>query len=610
MNRKLKWLAVAAGLILLLIAIAPWTVSGTALRAQLAEQVFQQTGLVAHLEGRTTLALLPRPRIKIEGVTIGDAGGKVMIKAGTLRGDLRLWPVIGARMEVSSISFSSPQVEIDLDGQPLPNESAIARVRDTAPSSAQAKREDATRLATIHLNDATLRLRRGQDLIAQLDDVSSTLEWSSLGNPAGLRASFIMRGEPVDFSAWLGQPARFLRGEASPLSLRLDSHSLKLSANGIVTGGASPTYTGKITTSSPSLRRLLARYGYEMPLPIEGALNLSADAQANPRSLQLSDLQFKLDASTFEGALIVSTHKGRPAIMGTLATRLLDLNPALRDIEIEPDSEGRWSNNVLPPRTLGHADIDLRVSANRAALGRVNLRDAAFSIQSTSSKQEVAIAEARAYGGTLKARFIASPNESGYDFRTTAAFTDVDSGPFFNDLLRSNRMNGKLSGDFSIAGDGASLGQIMRRLQGQARFELLNGDIGGLDLEQALRRLEKRPLSIASEIRTGRTSVTKAELQLNIEQGVARIKNFQAIGPGLIFDVSGAASIGRRSLDLSIRASQSGRENVEQAPQLSLGLTGNWDDPHLQIDARSLIRRSQAAQPLLRKENAQSNEAQ
>ena len=171
-------------------------------------------------------------------------------------------------------------------------------------------------------------------------------------------------------------------------------------------------------------------------------------------------------------------------------------------------------------------------------------------------------------------------------------------------------MNGKLSGDFSIAGDGASLGQIMRRLQGQARFELLNGDIGGLDLEQALRRLEKRPLSIASEIRTGRTSVTKAELQLNIEQGVARIKNFQAIGPGLIFDVSGAASIGRRSLDLSIRASQSGRENVEQAPQLSLGLTGNWDDPHLQIDARSLIRRSQAAQPLLRKENAQSNEAQ
>lgn len=610
MNRKLKWLAVAAGFLLLLIANAPWTVSGAALRAQLAEQVFQQTGLVAHLEGRTTLALLPRPRIKIEDVTIGDAGGKVMIKAGTLRGDLRLLPAIGGRMEVSSIAFASPQVDVDLDGKPLPSQSAIARVRETAPSSEQAKREDAIRLASVNLNNATLRLRRGSELVMQLDEVAATLEWSSLGNPAGLRASFLLRDEPVEFSAWLGQPARFLRGEASPLSLRLDSGSLKLNANGIVTGGATPSYNGKLTTSSPSLRRLLARHGFDMPLPIEGALNLSADAQANARSLQLSDLQFKLDASSFEGALIISTHQGRPALMGTLATRQLDFNPALRDVEIETEHDGRWSNRVLPRRDFNHADVDLRVSANRVSIGRVNLRDAALSIQSNNGKAEIAINEARAYSGTLKARFNAAPSETGYDLRAVAAFTNVDGGPLFNDLLRSNRLTGKLSGDFSLAGEGASLDQIMRRLHGQMRLALANGDIGGLDLEQALRRLEKRPLSIASEIRTGRTSVTQANVQLDIEQGVARIKSFEAKGPGIVFDVAGSASIGRRSLDLSIRASQSGRDNVEQAPQLSLGLTGNWDEPNLQIDARSLIRRSQAAQPLLRKEDTQTNEAQ
>ena len=602
MNRKLKWLALAAGFLLLLIALAPWTVSGAALRAQLADQVFQQTGLVARLEGRTTLALLPRPRIKIEDVTIGDEGGKVMISSTTLRGDLRLLAAIGGRMEVASVSFAAPHVDIDLDGKPLPTQSAIARMRETPPSSAQAKREDATRLATITLSNATLRLRRGQDEIARLDDVSSTLEWSSLGNPAGLRATFNLQGEAVDFGAWLGQPARFLRGEASPLSLRLDAQSLKLNANGIVTGGMNPTYNGKIHTTTPSLRRVLTKLGLEMPLPIEGALKLSADAQATPRSLQLSELQFKLDASSFEGALIVSVHQGRPAVMGTLATRMLDLAAATRDVDFETKPDGRWSNRTLPRRDFARADIDLRVSANRVNLGRFNLRDAALSIQSSSGKAEIAIAEARAYGGTLKARFNATPNESGYDLRSVAAFTDVDSGPLFSDLLRSNRVTGKLSGEFSLAGDGANIGQIMRKLQGQARFEMMNGDIGGLDLEQALRRLEKRPLSIASEIRTGRTSISQAAMQIEIDQGVARIKQFDAKGPGLMFEVAGSASIGRRTLDLSIRASQSGRDNVEQAPQLSLGLTGNWDDPHLQIDARSLIRRSQAAQPLLRKD--------
>lgn len=602
MTRKLKWLAVAAGFLLLLIALAPWTVSGAALRAQLADQVFQQTGLVARLEGRTTLALLPRPRIKIEDVTIGDDGGKVIISSTTLRGDLRLLAAIGGRMEVSSVSFAAPQVDIDLDGKPLPAQSAIARARETPSSSARAKREDATRLATISITNATMRLRRGQEQIAQLNDVSSTLEWSSLGNPAGLRAAFTLHDESVELSAWLGQPARFLRGEASPLSLRLEAPSLKLNANGIVTGGANPSFNGKINTTSPSLRRVLTKLGFEMPLPMEGALNLSADAQGNPRSLQLSELQFKLDASSFEGALIISAHKGRPALMGTLATRMLDLNSATSEVEFETQSDGRWSNRALPRRDFARADIDLRVSANRVSFGRFNLRDAALSIQSSSGKAEIAIAEARAYGGTLKARFNAAPNENGYDLRAVAAFADVDSGPLFSDLLRSNRVTGKLSGEFSLAGEGASLGQITRQLQGQARFGLINGDIGGLDLEQALRRLEKRPLSIASEIRTGRTSISQAALQIEIEKGIARIKEFEAKGPGIVFDVAGSASIGRRTLDLSIRASQSGRENVEQAPQLSLGLSGNWDDPHLQIDARSLIRRSQAAQPLLRKE--------
>lgn len=96
---------------------------------------------------------------------------------------------------------------------------------------------------------------------------------------------------------------------------------------------------------------------------------------------------------------------------------------------------------------------------------------------------------------------------------------------------------------------------------------------------------------------------------IEIEQGLARIKSFEAKAPGLVFDVAGSASIARRTLDLSIRASQTGRENVEQGPQLQLGLSGNWDEPNLQIDARSLIRRSQAAQPLLRKDAPQTNEA-
>ena len=68
--------------------------------------------------------------------------------------------------------------------------------------------------------------------------------------------------------------------------------------------------------------------------------------------------------------------------------------------------------------------------------------------------------------------------------------------------------------------------------------------------------------------------------------------------------VTGSASIARRQLDLTIRARQTGRDDSQPAPQLNMDLRGNWDDPNLIIDAQSLIRRSEAAAPLLRSLNA------
>jgi AsmA protein len=125
-----------------------------------------------------------------------------------------------------------------------------------------------------------------------------------------------------------------------------------------------------------------------------------------------------------------------------------------------------------------------------------------------------------------------------------------------------------------------------------------------VDLEQALRRLEKRPLSIASDMRSGRTAFSEAQIDLDIANGVAKILTLEARGAGVDISVSGSASVARRLLDLTIKARQTGREDSLPAPQLNMDLRGNWDDPNLIIDAQSLIRRSEAAAPLLRSLNA------
>ena len=119
MNKKLKWLVGGAAGLMVVAAMAPWTFSGAAMRNELAQQVRETTGLIARANGRTTLALLPRPRIKIEDVTIRDRDGKLLIRSAALRGNLRLLPAFAGRMEVSSISlavFSSNFINFHFEG--------------------------------------------------------------------------------------------------------------------------------------------------------------------------------------------------------------------------------------------------------------------------------------------------------------------------------------------------------------------------------------------------------------------------------------------------------------------------------------------------------------
>ena len=605
MKIKVKWLAVSVGALGVLAALAPWTFSGAAMRNELILQVRETTGLFAQANGRATLAILPRPRIKIEDVTIQDSEGKLLIKSGTVRGNLRILPAFAGRMEVSSLSLATPTIDIDLDGKPLSSHGAIARAIEARSETREAVNADRARLASVSVTNGTARLTRGGQAVSLLENIEATLDWRSLSQPAGLRATFIWNDEPVDVTAWLAQPAQALRGASSPISLRMDSPSLNLSANGILSGGQTPTYAGKFAANAPSLGAVLDRNAIYLPLPgLRGPLSLSADARVSQRSIQLSDLHFKLDEADYEGAVILSSHRGRPALIGTLATKLLQIDPFIADVPTPRESDGRWSGANLPKADLTRADVDLRISANRANIGRLQARDAGLSILVASGKAEMVVAETTTFGGSIKARFNAEPSEAGYALRATAAFKGLDSAVLLNDVFRSQRMSGSATGELAFAGEGATFAQVLSSLRGAAKVDLANGDVTGIDLEQALRRLEKRPLSIASDMRSGRTAFSEAHVDLEIASGVAKVQSIEARGTGVDISVTGSASIARRLLDLTIKARQTGRDDNQPAPQLNMDLRGNWDDPNLIIDAQSLIRRSEAAAPLLRSLNA------
>ncbi|MDI1346588.1 MAG: AsmA-like C-terminal region-containing protein, partial [Pseudolabrys sp.] len=141
---------------------------------------------------------------------------------------------------------------------------------------------------------------------------------------------------------------------------------------------------------------------------------------------------------------------------------------------------------------------------------------------------------------------------------------------------------------------------VTRTLNGTATLVGQNGALTGLNVEQLLRRLERRPLSGGGEFRTGSTPYDKISVALKIAQGTVSVEDVNIDGSAVRLALAGTASIPERELDLKgIATLISTARPGARAFELPFIVQGPWDDPLMLPDPEALIRRSGAAAPLL-----------
>jgi AsmA protein len=124
------------------------------------------------------------------------------------------------------------------------------------------------------------------------------------------------------------------------------------------------------------------------------------------------------------------------------------------------------------------------------------------------------------------------------------------------------------------------------------------GALTGINIEQLLRRLERRPLSGSGDFRSGRTPFDQLAINLKVNQGLVSIDEMRIVGPSVRLAVAGQASVPTRDLDLKGVATLISTASADEF-ELPFVVQGPWDDPIMLPDAQSLIRRSGAAAPLL-----------
>jgi AsmA protein len=302
---------------------------------------------------------------------------------------------------------------------------------------------------------------------------------------------------------------------------------------------------------------------------------------------------------------VITLSTDHRTVQGTLAADVLDVTPYISGIRLMAANERSWDQLPIALDGLSDLDLDLRLSAATVKLAKAQLGRTAVAANMRDGKLEVTIGESQAFDGIAKGSLGIASVKDGVAVTSRLQFLDVDLEKCLSQLFGVRRLEGRGNLAMNIEGSGSSVLAVTNTLNGTASLIAHDGALAGINVEQLLRRLERRPLSGNGDFRTGRTPYDQFTLNLKIAQGQVSVDDMRFNGPGVRLALDGQVSVPTRDLDLKGVATLVANEPANEF-DLPFVVQGQWDDPIMLPDAQSLIRRSGAAAPLLESIKARS----
>ncbi|MBQ0823786.1 AsmA family protein [Microvirga terrae] len=595
MSRRVVLLIALISLAVLGTAASPWTLPGGGLSAELTQHVKDRYGLDLTVRGRSTFAVLPIPRVKFENVTLEFPNQAIRADGGTLRGELRLLPLLLGRIELSDFDLTETRIT-----------GSARALRSIKWTEALKDRASGTYARRLIINKSTLRWTDLKD--ANLDQLNLVIRWADAAEPMTMVGSALWRDEEISLEESSVFPELLASDRISPFALTLASQSVRIAAEGEAQLGDTPRITGESTIQAKSVRDFTRWSGVDLPFgSLVRAVSVAGDFSMDRRRLSWPAVSVTMGEDKLEGTLGVRFDTDRPVITGTLAADTLNLSDLFAPFSQARTSSGSWSEETIDLTRATGADLDLRLSAATASLGRLSLEDMAASVLVQSGRIEASIGRAGFNDGSLKGRLSLVKQNGQVEFKSQGTFAGVKIAPFLAAMGEPRWITGHATGQFSFEGLGKNPADVIREAQGRSSIEVSDGEIVGIALDDALRRVEKRPLLASLNWKGGRTPFDKVQAQILVKDGVGEIAEAHLRGPAVQADLTGQVLLVDRQLRVTANVSPAGAP-VGQSPALVFNVVGDWDNVAVSPEIRSLIERSGAAKPLFPSERIPANE--
>jgi AsmA protein len=592
--------AFAVGAIAL--GIVSFLVSADTAGAAVKAEIKAVTGLEPELLGQATVSFFPTGTVDLGSVQLGVPGeAEPLVKTERVVARLRALPLLGGRIEISDLVVQQPQFAVAIDAEGNSNWTAALDGLGRALAAAGNRSGRGPAFSQIHIDRGVMVVDDAvHDVVEHLTDIDLTLAWPATAKSLDASGRFAWRGETVETSISFGDLLAALTGKTSSLKVRLAGAPMKIAFDGDLSSRPSLKVDGALAVDAASLRNAMLWTG-QKPLPGGGFGRFTLRAKTNivGTNVALSAVNLDLDGNSAEGVLSYAS-TGRRTWQGTLATETLDLTPYVANARLVTASSRDWDRMPIVLDGMTGFDLDLRLSAARVTIGDARLGRTALSANLRNGRLALTVGESQAYKGVITGSMVLGAAPVGADFKAELQLTNVDLESCLSQLFGIRRLEGKGNVSLVLDGKGTSVMEMTRTLNGSAKVTGRQGALTGINLEQLLRRLERRPLSGSGDMRSGRTPYDRLAVKLAVTQGAVDVEDVSIEGPTVRLGMAGVGSVPARELDLKGTASLV-PVATEPAPafELPFVVQGSWDDPSMLLDAQSLIRRSGATAPLL-----------
>ncbi len=597
-TRRLAVMVLAVVAIIGAVAVAvPFLISSDAVKKRISDQITYFTGRTFTFTGDAKLRLFPYLTVRLQDVQLANPDGRSpFISGGVMIGKLEILPLLTGRLEFAEFRLANPKIALAVDAEGAPNwildQGVVGTLAskgdselpadDPSPPSARAD----ISLGRFLIRNGTVTYADARNGMAEtFTDVNVDLDWRSTVDAANGKGGFKWRDQPVTFTGEINAPLTLLAGGHSPFRVTAESAPATLAFEGVARQFDGMQLEGDASFRVPSIPALAAWLGTPLgERVLVGAASLSGKLTWVAATFNLQNATIDIDGNVGEGALTATLVSGRPSFQGTLDFASFDSAPAVAVLESAIDANGAWRDTPVNLPIVGAADLDLRLSAGQALAGGTEIGPLAMTLLARNGDLMVEVGEAHLGNGFVDARLQARIVDEVLSVAAALKGEDVAAEGVAG-LFGMTGVTGTGEVAVTVAGEGATWGELVSDLTGTVNLDLAGGALTGIDLAGI-------PAAVAGEEGAspfrGSTGFSHLGANLTVAGGLVATDDFVVAGPGYRLDLAGKFAVAGPAVEAR------GIFTIEGDPPRDVPflLNGPWSAPVFQPDLGAPLLRS------------------